>query len=314
MSFSSSLKDELCKVSVKKPHCIRAELCGMLYSSAVISLGNGGVSVSVLSEHKMTIMRMLSLFRQAYNIDCELLEVVRQPKKTRAYMVRISNALHILVDLGLSISGEISYNKERFLALTQRPCCQGAYVRGSFLGSGFIANPQQHYQSEFILETESFACLLKDTLLNLQINAKLAKRKSAFAVYIKEAQSVSDLLAQIGAHGAVLELENIRILKSIQGNINRQTNWDNANIEKTINAAQRQLRSIRLIEKHEGLDVLPEPLRQTARLRLENPEATLEQLAALCPELSRSGINHHLRKINRIALEIQAKKGENHDL
>ena len=146
--------------------------------------------------------------------------------------------------------------------------------------------------------------MLYSILLKNEIRAKIIHRKQSFVVYLNEGDSISNLLALIGAYSAVLNFENVRVLKEMRNNVNRAVNCETANINKTVNAAMAQLESIRRIEKEIGLENLSDTLREAAELRLEYPEATLSELCEL-GGTTKSGMNHRLRKLNAIALDLQ---------
>lgn len=311
MSFSATVKDELCKTNMKHAHCEKAELCGMIFSAGTLSFGRRGFSLSIISEHRSTALKALSLFRKSANIDCEFSEMIRQPKNTTVYQVRADSIdLETLATLGLSIDGGISTDEESFAKITEKECCRTAFIRGCFLGSGSVSDPKSSYHVEFVMHNTDFANVLKDLLACFDIDAGITEKKNSTVVYAKDIETLISLFSIIGAGSAVLELENIRIYKNIKNTINRQTNFDNANIEKTLDASGSQVANINLIINTIGIGKLSPELQKTALLRLENPEATLSELAALSGDTTRSGINHRLRRLNSIALSIENKGGK----
>lgn len=315
MSFSSGVKDELCRVNLRHSHCEKAQLCGIIYSAGTISFTRRGFSLSIVTEHKQTALLALGLFKKVFLIDCSFSEVLRQPKNTVAYQVRAEGIfMDTLNAAGLSLDGGIRLEKEVFFKIIEKDCCKATFMRGAFLGSGSITDPNSAYHTEFVMHSEELAEALLSVLMDKNIIPGISIKKNATVVYIKDLEKIIQFFGLAGASGTVLELENIRIMKSIRNDINRQTNFDNANIDKTINAAQEQLASIRKIAETMGLDKLSRGLREAAELRLENPEATLTELAEMAGNTTRSGMNHRLRRLNIIAQSLPELKGGNHDL
>ena len=181
-----------------------------------------------------------------------------------------------------------------------------AYIQGAFLGSGSVANPEKQYHLEFVTHTEAYAEALCDLLGHYRLKGKIIGRKGSYIVYFKEGEQIVDILNILGAHNALLETENIRIVKDMRNTVNRLVNCETANLSKTVNAAVRQMQAIRHIKRTVGLNRLPDNLRQVAELRLEYPDSTLKELGEMMdPPLGKSGINHRLRRIESIAEEIE---------
>lgn len=185
------------------------------------------------------------------------------------------------------------------LANLENECCKAAFLRGVFLSCGTVTNPNKDYHLELILP---YMNLAKDimTLLRegMDFHPALINRKGAFVVYIKGGDRIADLLAYLGAGGAAMELMQVRMLKEVRNNVNRKTNFETANIDKTVGASVRQVEAIRKIRDTVGLAVLPEELQETAELRLKNPELSLRELGQLFQTpVSRSGVNHRLRRL-----------------
>ncbi len=311
MTFSYTVKKELCRVNTRSRHCALAELAGIVQMCGVVALSGRGAGIQITTEHKDVVTRIISLLKKTYGTDCELSQNQRQLKK-ESYTVRISHddIVDMLQTLGISISGGTHILPARFSDLTKRQCCKAAYVRGAFLGGGSISDPRKLYHLEFVAGSESSARMLARLLTKMEISAKYTLRRQIPVVYVKEAESIVKLLTITGAHACVLELENIRILKGIRNTVNRQVNCDNANIDKTVRSALTQIENIHIIEKYRGLKKLSPPLREAAELRLTNPEASLAELAALSRgNTSRSGMNNRLRKLARIAETIRAENG-----
>ena len=193
--------------------------------------------------------------------------------------------------------------------LFKRDCCVQAFVRGAFLACGSVTDPNKEYHLEFSVPSLSLAEGLLSLLQEHGIPIKLASRKGIRLLYLKESEPIEDLLTYMGAVNNSLELMNVKIYKDVRNKVNRVTNCETANIEKTVNAAAGQVEAIRLIEQTLGLDELPEDLREVAGLRLENPDMSLRELCqSLVEPISRSGVNHRLKRLMAIADEIREKK------
>ena len=186
-----------------------------------------------------------------------------------------------------------------------------AFLRGAFIASGSFTDPQKSYQFELIAQDRWQAEELQGLMTDFGIHARIKERRGRYVVYLKEGSAIVDILNVIGAHQALMEFENIRILKEMRESVNRQVNCETANIGKTVAAAVRQIEDIRLIQKENGFDELETPLRALCEARLQYPEAGLSELGSLMdPPLGKSGVNHRFRKISRMAEEIRRSHGE----
>ena len=312
MSFSSDVKTELCSVAVTKGHCQRAELAGIVYMAATLSLGRQGLGFSISTEHPEVVKRTLSLIEKLYGIKARLEAVAQHPKKTTTYVIGIfgdAQTKGILQHLGLSAGLYLTAVDAVYSEIIKRDCCKQAFVRGAFLGGGSIAAPQKRYHIEFVSGSQVLSGLLLDVLKNWGLNAKGIPRKQDYVIYLKESEHIIELLTRLGGYASVLELENIRILKEINNNINRAYNCDTANINRMIAGAEEQIQCIRQIEETIGLSSLSKGLQETAKLRLAYPSASLAELAQLSQEgTSKSGINHRMRKLKEIANSLTPKE------
>jgi hypothetical protein len=209
----------------------------------------------------------------------------------------------------LNDQGEIGENLSVVRNLViQNPCCRRAFIRGAFLAAGSISDPERSYHFEIACSTEAKALQLQAIIATFDIEARIVVRKKYFVVYIKDGNQIVDILNVMEAPVALMELENIRILKEMRGSVNRQVNCETANINKTVSAAVKQMDDIILIRDTIGFDSLPENLEEIARARLEKPEATLKELGeSLEPPVGKSGVNHRLRKLSILAEELREK-------
>jgi hypothetical protein len=197
------------------------------------------------------------------------------------------------------------------MRLLRKLCCRKAYLRGAFLGGGSVSKPEGEYHLELVTGNLDFAKTMMRVLKSFDLIAKLTDRKQDFVVYLKGGDEITSLLRVIGAHNALFTFENVRVVKDMRNKVNRLVNCETANLEKTVNAAVRQVENIHAIDRHLGLGRLPKTLRETAELRLEYPEATLQELVDLSGgRISKSGINHRMRKLEQIALSLERETEE----
>ncbi|MBQ8913202.1 MAG: DNA-binding protein WhiA [Lachnospiraceae bacterium] len=190
--------------------------------------------------------------------------------------------------------------------LVSKGCCKQSFIRGAFIARGSVTDPEKGYHFEIVCDTEELALLLIDIIKDFEIEAKLVERKKSYVVYIKDGSMIVDLLNVMGAHMSLMDMENVRILKDVRNRVNRKVNCETANLNKTVNAAVKQIEDIQYIEKTKGLKYLPDGLRLIAEIRLEEPELSFYDLGQkMTPPLGKSGVNHRLRKISEIAGELR---------
>lgn len=314
VSFSTKTKNELSRLEIEDIDSARAELAAIIQISGYMNLtGLKELDLEIGTENGATSRRIYNLFKMIYDYQPEI-EVRKNTnlKRTNRYINIVSDdgmARHILKDIGLidedtnlifGIENRVSDKFKKNMEMRR------AYLRGVFLGGGSLSNPEKMYHLEFITNDHIFGEELLELLNYFSLNAKTIVRKDYHIVYIKEGEKIVDFLNIIGAHNALLKLENIRILKEMRNNINRIVNCETANIAKIANASLRQIQKIEKIQKHMGLETLPDNLRETAELRLENQNLSLAELGELHnPKVGKSGVNHRLRKLERIADNIK---------
>lgn len=322
MSFSSKTKNELSRIKILNKCCTTAELSSLLRTTGSIKLkGKNKIVIEFTTENAATARRIFRMLKFSYHIHNEVsVKKNNRLKKHNNYIVKIdeSNANRVLKDLRLLENDNINlleFNYGIPKKLVEKDCCKRAYIRGSFLGCGSISDPEKAYHLEFVNHKEKHSLDLVNLINTFGLNAKSIKRKENYITYLKESEQVVDLLNIVGAYNALLEIENIRAIKETRNKINRIINCETANLEKTVNASVRQINNIRIIEKYEGLDKLPENLMQLAKLRLENSEISLKELGEMLdPPLGKSGVNHRFRKIEEIAQRLLIQRGHKHEI
>lgn len=277
MSFSSQVKTELYEHISSSRHCRLAELGALV----TLQSGDGDKVKSNDKENKKKIDKLARLL----NIDIRSEETAKALK---------------LVSAGGSIYADHM--------LVERSCCKQAFMRGAFLACGSLTDPNKGYHLELVCENEQGAELIMYIMGELQLSPKRVTRKKYEVVYLKDGSMIVDFLNIIGAHNALMDMENVRILKDMRNSVNRRVNCETANINKTVSAAVKQIEDIRYIEEKKGLKYLPEGLRKVAELRVDEPEMSLREIGEMLnPPVGKSGVNHRLRKISEIANELRRK-------
>ena len=310
MSFASETKKELVQIQ-SDDCCAKAELSALIRMNGVISLSNKGLVLDFATENAAIARRTLQLIKQLFDTEVDLLSRKKmQLKKNNVYIIRIKkNARDIATELGI-MSESVGFVLGIAKDLVEYDCCKRAYMRGAFLAGGSVNNPEtSSYHFEISTLDQELAEDLKDLANVFNLNARVLQRKKGYIMYIKEAEKISDFLRVIEAYNAVLNFEDVRIFRDIRNSENRLNNCEIANETKTIAAAQRQIDDIELIDFVYGIDSLPERLQHVAKLRLEFPEENLNYLSDISNErgfkLTKSGINHRMRKLAEMAEEIR---------
>ena len=285
MSFSSHIKEELSRQLSPARHCQIAEISAILSLCGRIQIsGDDRYSIKIHTENVTVARKCFTLLKKTFNIGTDI-SIRRNSHlgKNRIYSVCVKqheDALRVLKATKLlSEDGEIGENLSVVgNVVVQNPCCRRAFLRGAFLASGSISDPEKFYHLEIVCATEAKAKQIRSIMATFNMEAKIVIRKRYFVVYIKEGNQIVDMLNVMEAHLSLMEFENIRILKEMRGNVNRQVNCETANINKTVSAALKQVDDIVYIRDTIGFESLPPGLLQIARARLEKPEATLKEL------------------------------------
>ncbi|MBM4760813.1 DNA-binding protein WhiA [Bacillus sp. B15-48] len=309
MSFASVTKKELTNLEVKEC-CSKSELSALIRMNGSLSFSNRELVVDIQTENAAIARRIYTLIKMNFQTQVELL--VRKKmrlKKNNVYIVRLKeSARKILEDLKI-IQEDFSIIHTISADLIKKKCCKRSYLRGAFLAGGSVNNPET---SAYHLEIASLYQEHNNSLCELMnlfgLNSKTLERKKGYITYLKEAEKITEFLNVIGAHNALLRFEDIRIVRDMRNSVNRLVNCETANLNKTIGAALRQVENIRFIENTVGLHVLPTKLREIAELRVAYQDVTLKELGEMVSggTISKSGINHRLRKINEIADKLRA--------
>lgn len=315
MSFSLKVKNEVCRHSELNKEEAIAELSGIMRASGTLGIGaKMSLNFKIVTENPAIARLIFKLLKEHFNIHTQV--IVKRSnslKKNNVYVVAItedSNVKELLLEVGILTEEDfLNLNYTIPKKLVEEEDAKRAYIRGAFLGGGSINNPEKSYHLEFVTHNLEYANELSNLINEYNLSSKVIQRKSSYVIYLKEGEQIVDLLNIIGAHSSLLELENIRIMKEMRNNVNRLVNCETANLSKTVNAAVRQIESIKLIQKEIGLDRLAKNLREIAELRLEYPDESLKELGAMLnPPVGKSGINHRLRRIEKIAAELRKEE------
>lgn len=317
MSFSGKVKEELGRQISPARHCQIAEFAAFFFLCGRIRMtASGKIFVEIRTENLTVAKKSFILIKMAFDADIEIRIRNHSLKPyTPAYFLvvrdsdvvrRILKSVKLLNESG-DRWGDPSGVPYR---LVQNTCCRQAYLRAVFMVAGSVTNPEKGYHLEITVTSRKFCEQLQELLSSFDIEAKITSRKKYYVLYVKEGSAIVDFLAVMGAHLALMDFENVRILKDVRNSVNRQVNCETANISKTVTAAARQIEDIRYIERLRGFSHLSDGLREIAELRLDYPESSLAELGQMLSKpLGKSGVNHRLRKLSEIAERMREEQG-----
>ena len=316
MSFSGNVKNELSRQDCPARHCQIAELAAILGFCGLVSSRQGGqLSLKIFTENVTVARKVFTLVQKTFNIVACVSVKRNMNRRSVSYLIVVTRPQDVLRILKATkrIQEDGSSPKEDRLVnplITGRICCRRAFLRGTFLCVGSMSNPGKAYHFEIVCNRVTAANQVCDLICSFGMDAKVVPRKKTYVVYLKEGSQIVDILNIMEAHIALMELENIRILKEVRNSINRKVNCETANISKTVSAAVKQVKDIEYLRDTIGLERLPAGLEEIALMRLTYPEATLKELGELVtPRVGKSGVNHRLRKLSEITEKVRQKQG-----
>jgi len=307
MSFASDVKKELTMLEVHPEHA-KAELAALIRMNGTIDLVKQAVFVTIQTENAAIARRVYSLIKKLFDLKADI-SVRRRMKlnKNNVYFIRLNKeAKRILSELDIletmveetNLPASIKENEQKVQS----------YLRGAFLARGSVNSPETNsYHLEIHSSTRMMNQDIFDMLEMFDLNPKMHERKNGgYMTYLKEAEKIADFIGTIGANNGLFQFEDVRIVRDMRNSVNRLVNCEQANLNKTVDAATKQIEAILAIDEEVGLQTLPEKTQEIARLRLENPEASLKELGELIPEapISKSAVNHRMRKITKMAEEL----------
>jgi len=306
-SFSSQVKDELAHELPTLPCCQRMELAALLRASGRVSIGGAGrLAVAVTTDYAPVARKVIKLVRAAFpGLQTEVLVMRRRRlRKNLAYQVRIPpqpGVTDLLKETGiLNQAGNLTDWGN--LSSLHQDHCRRAYLRGTFLGSGWISSPERQHHLELTTTETEAADALGQILFKYGLPVRVNYRKDSMVLYLKDDDQIIRFLNIVGAHQSLFRYEDIRAKKEIRNKVNRQVNAETANLSKTVDAASRQIEALENLRASGGLERLSPPLQELAQLRLNNPDVSLKELGEMCmPPVGKSGINHRMRQLMKLA-------------
>lgn len=307
-SFATEVKNELARLNYEDSCCRTAELAALLRMGATMTFGlRHTFGLNFTSKNAAVARKTLMLLKsEGGDIHTEItVSRSRQLNKNNNYTVKVipsPNVAQLLQRLGFL--HDDSLNMDSDMGLLRKSCCRIAYLRGAFQGGGSVNKPESAYHLELVTGSFGLGNLLYRLLKRMGFPVGFVDRKADYIVYLKEGDAVIDFLAMIKADKAVEAFEIARNVKEVRAQVNRLVNCETANLQKAVDAAGRQIEAIRLLKAQGLLEKLPKKIKKTAQLRLENPDITLTELAAMLG-VSKSGISHRLRKIQELAANIK---------
>lgn len=307
MSFAAQTKKELTLIE-SDACCEKAELSALIRMNGAVQLSSQRVILDISTENAAIARRIYSLLKKTFKLHTELL--VRKKmrlKKNNVYIVRVPNQVQELLSALKIVSEGFMFTADIDRDIIRSGCCKRAYLRGAFLAGGSVNNPEgSSYHLEIASMYEEHCKALSKLANKFDLNARCIERKKGFVLYIKEGEKIIEFLSIIGAHQALLRFEDVRIMKDMRNSVNRIVNCETANLNKTIGAAVRQIDNIRLLQREVGLESLPEKLREVAEIRLQHPDMNLKEVGDMLKgNVSKSGVNHRLRKIDELAEKLR---------
>ena len=343
MSFSGTVKEELVKQVPAARHCQIAELAAILHfcgqyeepkmpeagekgafalfgKNAEKNSENGG-KIFIQAENEAVLRKCFTLLKKTFNINTSINEIFSRKNSSKitgkpvAYSIQITQPDEVAKVLQ---AAKFMDKDGRFLGmrepvnslLIKNACCQRAFLRGAFLSSGSMSDPEKSYHLEIVCTNLSSAQQIQEILHSFDVEARIVGRKKYQIVYMKDGTGISDFLNIVEAHVSLMSFENYRIVKEMRNSVNRRVNCETANISKTVHASTRQVDDILYVQQKYGLANLPENLREMAEVRLAYPDAPLRELGEyLNPPVGKSGVNHRLRKLSELAELLREQNG-----
>lgn len=303
MSYASDVKKELTTLEVHREHA-KAELAALIRMNGAVTLVNKQFVLNVQTENAAIARRIYTLLKDHYEVNSELL--VRRKmklKKNNVYIVRLKQETQMVLT-DLEIMDDLMFNTRVSKTIMGNEQKMRSYLRGAFLAGGSVNNPEtSRYHLEIYSMYEDQCYDICEMMSYYHLNGRVLERRNGYIAYLKGAEEIADFLVLIGATNAMLKFEDVRIVRDLRNSVNRLMNCENANMNKTADAAKRQIENIRLIDEMVGLDKLPDKLKEVADMRVEYPEISLKELGEVLPSgaISKSGINHRIRKLNEYA-------------
>ena len=299
-SFSYKAKAELCRTAVQRLCCARAECYGVLLYCNTFTMQE----VRIITENPEFAARLPRLFHRAFNVKFDRLPTEEAPGSKLIFQITDPEKLRRIMDT-LGYDPRQSLVLHVNFAMLEEDCCRMSFLRGAFLAGGSVTDPEKRYHLELSTSHVQASREVSALLQEMGFLPRSVMRGGSAVIYFKQSEHIEDLLTTLGAPVAATEIMTAKVDKEIRNGANRAMNCDMANVNKTLDAVATQQEAIEKLEKAGQLEKLPEKIQETARLRMQNPELPLAQLAALFePPISKSCLNHRIRKIMEEAREL----------
>lgn len=291
MSFCAQVKQELCKLPPSRSCCAVAESYGVLLFCNTFSPR----SVRIVTESRDFAQRLPRLFQKAFGLTFDQMPESDQGKQI--FTVDDARKIRHIYDVfGLEAATNVALQVN--LGILEEDCCRAAFLRGAFMAGGSVTDPEKRYHLELATSHLRVSREVRTLMDEMGFAPKCIDRAGSHVLYFKQSDLIEDFLTTLGAPVCAMGIMEAKVEKDLRNGVNRRVNCETANLGKAVDAAQEQLAAIRRLEERGLFQDLPDKLRQTAQLRRENPEATLLELAqAMDPPVSKSAINHRMRKL-----------------
>ncbi len=298
MSFSSNVKTELCRLPLHKTCCAVAEAYGILLFCNTFSPSG----IRIATESRDLAARLPKLFRKAFGLEFDQFPDSDQGKQV--FLINDREKLQqVFSAFGLEMETTVTLHMN--LSVLEEECCPISFLRGAFLAGGSVTDPEKRYHLELVTSHRTISREVYSLMLEKQFAVKDTTRAGNYILYFKQSDYIEDFLTTLGAPICAMQIMEAKVEKDLSNSINRRVNCETANLTKVVDAAQEQLAAIRKLEASDAYNDLPDKLRKTAELRKANPEATLSELAQMQdPPLTKSAINHRMRKLLELAKEL----------
>ena len=299
VSFSGTAKAEVCRALPQKPCCALAECFGiLLYCNSFTTDG-----IRIITESREFAQNLPKLFKRAFDVTFDSFPSLESPGKLIFQIYDPDKIDMIMESFGFDISDTLALHVN--FPIVEDDCCKSAFLRGAFLAGGSVTDPAKGYHMEITTTHQSVAretyTLMEEVL---GFYPKSASRSGAQVLYVKQSEQIEDLLTYLGAPVAAMGIMEARLEKELNNKVNRRCNCDEANTSKVVEAAQEQLSAIRVLQECGMVEQLPKKLHQALMARLNNPEASLTELAAMMePPITKPAMNHRLKKLTELAKE-----------
>ena len=298
-SFAFKAKNEMCRVQLSRQCCARAEAYGVLLYCNTFTPSE----VRIITENPEFAARLPKLFHKAFSLR---FDQTPEGDGRGKLIFRITDREKLA-----RVINTLGYDPQQIMALhvnfglLEEDCCRTAFLRGAFLAGGSVTDPEKRYHMELATSHQQASREVSTLLEEMGFLPRSVQRGADALIYFKQSEHIEDLLTKIGAPAAAMDIMTAKVDKEIRNGANRAMNCDMANVNKTVDAALEQIAGIRRLESSGRLAQMPEKLRQAARLRLENPEMSLQQLAErIDPPVSKSCMNHRMRKLMEEANDV----------